>query len=49
MNINSIKSVSDKNTAEVIPSLKVIEYNVSDCTEHIYAVVTPVKNSDYRM
>ncbi|WP_273126734.1 hypothetical protein [Bacillus weihaiensis] len=46
MNVNSMKELKSENLKTTTSGLKVIEWNVSDCTEKIYAVVTPVKNSD---
>ncbi|WP_158638508.1 hypothetical protein [Metabacillus litoralis] len=45
----SVKSATDKKISQIIMGSKVIEYNVSDCTENLYAVVTPVKNSEFRI
>ncbi|WP_226666431.1 hypothetical protein [Metabacillus litoralis] len=49
MKDNKIKFLEDKKIGQIITCSKVIEYNVSDCTENLYAVVTPVKNSECRI
>ncbi|WP_158515077.1 hypothetical protein [Bacillus weihaiensis] len=46
MNVISMKELNGENLKSTTSGLKVIEWNVSDCTEKLYAVVTPVKNSD---
>jgi hypothetical protein len=44
MSENQLKAPAIKESEYVVAGFKVIEFNVSDSTESLYAVVTPVKN-----
>ncbi|MBD8067641.1 hypothetical protein [Bacillus sp. PS06] len=45
MSETQVKITNDKESLVTISGYKVIEFNVSDPTESLYAVVTPIKNT----
>lgn len=44
MSENQIKAPTVKKWEHKVSGFKVIEFNVSDSTESLYAVVTPINN-----
>ncbi|MFC4322247.1 hypothetical protein [Litchfieldia salsa] len=44
MNENQLKTLTYKKSEDTKHDFKIIEINISDTTDSLYAVVTPVKN-----